>query len=208
MHELVAVAVAFLSGSIPFGFLLARLATGVDLRRSGSGNIGATNALRTAGWGIGLLTLLLDALKGVLGFVLAGVIVGEAEPVGLLQATLWAAPVFGHCYSPWLRFRGGKGVATAAGLLAYLDPRMLLAGLASFVALAVPTRYVSLGSVGSALFLAVAAPMVHGWSGASFGLIAIAALVVWRHRENLRRLLRGTERRFGARGGPTPASER
>jgi glycerol-3-phosphate acyltransferase PlsY len=198
-----AFAAGYLPGSIPFGLLLVRLARGTDLRAHGSGNIGATNALRTAGRGIGLATLALDVLKGVAGYFLA-LRVGRdlGAPWPLFWATL--APVAGHCFPVWLRFAGGKGVATALGVLAPAEPRVLGLAAVVFFALAVPTRRVSLGSIGAAVTAAVAAFTLPGPGprggldpGLAWGTLASTAIVVFRHRENIGRLLRGTEPPIG-----------
>jgi glycerol-3-phosphate acyltransferase PlsY len=193
----------YLPGSIPFGLLLVRAARGTDLRAHGSGNIGATNALRTAGRGIGIATLALDVLKGIIGYVVA-LRLGQAlgAPWPLFWATL--APVAGHCFPVWLRFAGGKGVATALGVLAVAEPRVLGLAVLVFFALAVPTRRVSLGSIGAAATAAVAAFTLSGPGpggglapGLAWGILASTAIVIFRHRTNIGRLLRGTEPPIG-----------
>jgi glycerol-3-phosphate acyltransferase PlsY len=199
MRELLSLCAAFLIGSIPFGLLLTRWRSGIDLRRVGSGNIGATNAMRASGVGVGISTLLLDALKGVAGLSLATWIL-QGWPHGWREAVLLAAPVLGHCFTPWLRFHGGKGVATAAGVLAWIDWRLLLAGVLAFAAIMATTRFVSLSSVGCALVVGSVAPLVHGWSGLTCGVLGTVTVVVWRHRENIVRLLRGSEPRVRGSG--------
>jgi glycerol-3-phosphate acyltransferase PlsY len=199
----------YLPGSIPFGLLLVRAARGTDLRAHGSGNIGATNALRTAGRGVGTATLALDVLKGAAGYLLA-LRVGQAlgAPWPLFWATL--APVAGHCFPVWLRFAGGKGVATALGVLALAEPRVLGLAALVFFALAVPTRRVSLGSIGAAATAAGAAFMLSGPDprggldpGLAWGILGSTAIVIVRHRSNIGRLLRGTEPPIGRKAeGP------
>lgn len=199
----------YLPGSIPFGLLLVRAARGTDLRAHGSGNIGATNALRTAGRGIGLATLALDVLKGAAGYYLA-LRVGQA--LGAPWPQFWAtlAPVLGHCFPLWLRFVGGKGVATALGVLALAEPRVLGLAALVFFALALPTRRVSLGSLGAAAAAALAAFSLPGPGpgggldpGLAYGILAATAVVVFRHRTNVGRLLRGTEPPLGRKAeGP------
>ncbi|MBP7147181.1 MAG: glycerol-3-phosphate 1-O-acyltransferase PlsY [Acidobacteria bacterium] len=212
MRELLALAAGYLCGTIPFGLLLVRLFRNTDLRTVGSGNIGATNALRFGGRWLGVATLVLDALKGAGGYLLARWLWPDAASAAAWHGALALAPVLGHCFPPWLGFRGGKGVATALGVLAVVDPRLLAVGAAVFLALALATRWVALGSVGAALAVAVAgfalpprdAPPA---GGAVFPLacgIAVAAVVVIaRHHTNIARLLRGTEPKLGA-GARTP----
>ncbi|MGH9480745.1 MAG: glycerol-3-phosphate 1-O-acyltransferase PlsY [Terriglobales bacterium] len=191
---------AFLIGSIPFGYLLYRVATGQDIRRAGSGNIGATNVMRSAGAKLGVLTLLLDAGKGYVALWL-----GERWAHG--HAAVLAAMLFlvilGHLYSPWLRFRGGKGVATALGSFLALTPGPLLGALAVFVLVLLAWRYVSLASIAAcaALPLLLLIPLRQGGLApvTEAAAVAVAALIVVRHRTNLGRLRRGTEAKLGAR---------
>ena len=189
---------AFLLGSIPFGFLAGKL-RGVDLREQGSRNIGATNTLRVLGKGPGITVLVLDALKGYLPVVLAK---GMGLPSAWVVGVGFCA-VLGHIYSPFVRFKGGKGVATSLGVLIGLSP--LVAGL-SFIAFLLPvltTRWISLGSIVGAITQAVLFVLLppQYLSGDPlpyrlFGVI-VAAFVILRHRENIRRILAGTESRFG-----------
>ncbi|MFN7965221.1 MAG: glycerol-3-phosphate 1-O-acyltransferase PlsY [Acidobacteriota bacterium] len=204
MRELQSIAIAFLMGSIPFGLLLTRWQSGIDIRNVGSGNIGATNAMRAGGAAVGIATLILDGLKGVAGLSMAAWLL-NGWPHGWREALLIAAPVLGHCFTPWLGFRGGKGVATAAGVLAWVDWRLLLAGLVAFAAIVVTTRFVSLSSIGCAAMVGAVAPLVHGWTGLTSGVEAVVVVVVWRHRENIGRLLRGTEPRTRERRRPATA---
>lgn len=229
---------AFLLGSIPFGLLIAR-SRGIDIRQHGSGNIGATNVLRVMGWKAGLPCLLLDALKGFLPVVAALSLAriagrdGTLE-IGLLRAWSLEVPadhafqaqllhvatglmaILGHNYSPWVGFKGGKGIATSAGVLLALFPFfgvMLL--LVVWALLFLTTRYVSVASMGAALSLPLlthlgarfhhvgndpAAPTLWQagtWNKPLFALtVAIAVMAVWKHRGNIRRLVDGTENRF------------
>jgi glycerol-3-phosphate acyltransferase PlsY len=172
----------------------------MDVRRVGSGNVGATNVLRTAGKGAGLAALALDAAKGVVA-VLIAVRLG-LQPVWVGAAAV--AVVLGHVFPVFLGFRGGKGVATAAGALGTLAPWALLAALVVFAAVVAVTRYVSLGSICAVFVFPLALWLANraGWPAVTANAIvgaaaAVAALIVIKHRSNLRRLLAGTERRIG-----------
>jgi glycerol-3-phosphate acyltransferase PlsY len=185
---------AYLLGSIPFSFLVARAFGVEDVRQVGSGNVGATNVLRSAGKAAGGLALLLDAAKGAAASGFAVYFAPEKPAVAALAAV---AAVLGHMYPVWLRFQGGKGVATGFGAFAPLAPKASLAATVLFLLTLAATRYVSLGSIVGAVSLAAlafvlgASPFVAG--AATF----TAALVVLRHRSNLQRLWRGSERRAG-----------
>ena len=195
---------AFLSGSIPFGLLLVKLAGKGDVRTQGSGNIGATNVARTGGKGLGVLVLLLDVLKGYLPVFLA-LRWGHGPEMAALLAL---AAVAGHVFTPWLRFRGGKGVATALGTVLAAAPWMALLPLALFVAAMWLTRQVSLGSILACVAVPAELALVQ-WTATLWGpwgwtqtwtLVAwtlLALLVIWRHKDNIARLQAGTERRFG-----------
>jgi glycerol-3-phosphate acyltransferase PlsY len=194
MEELAAVAFGYLLGSVPFAYLLARR-RGIDLRRVGSGNVGATNVLRTSGVAQGVLAMVLDAGKGALAVVVAGAL--ATGPATAVAAGL--ASVIGHIYPVWLRFRGGKGVATAAGVFAVLAPMAL--GVASVVFLFAvwTTRYISVGSMAGAVALAVAAAGTDVPAAVAVGGAVAALIIIHRHRGNLARLMSGTERRVGQR---------
>jgi len=187
------VLLGYLIGSLPLGLLLARAWSGIDPRREGSGNPGATNVYRTAGWGLGLSVMALDMAKGS-GAVLLASRSGGAEAVTVAAGV---AAVVGHAFPVWLRGRGGKGVATACGVFSVLAPLATVVAAAGFVLVIAATRLVSAGSLVATLTL----PPVAAWSGAPDAVVAGAAvtavLVVWRHRGNLQRLRRGTERRLG-----------
>lgn len=192
----------YVCGSLPWGLWLGRALRGVDVRTLGSGNLGATNVYRELGPGIGVATLLLDVVKGVLPVaVVPGLAFAAAFPGGREWCTITVgfAAVAGHVWTFLAGFRGGKGVATTAGVLLALAPKAFAAFAVVFALALASTRYVSLGSVlGSVAFtLALAAWTPGGVRSPRFALGALlAAVVVLRHRENLQRLVRGTERRF------------
>jgi acyl phosphate:glycerol-3-phosphate acyltransferase len=185
---------SYLLGSIPFSFLVARL-RGVDVRTVGSGNVGATNVMRSAGRAAGIAAFLLDAGKGAA----AAWIARRLAPGHTLASLAAMAAIVGHMYPVWLRFRGGKGVATGAGAFLPLAPLATASGLAAFAVTAIATRYVSVGSMTGAVVLAASAAALGApvpvWGAAA----AMAALIVWKHRANLRRLADGTESRMGSR---------
>lgn len=188
-------AVSYLLGSIPFGYLLVRGFHGADVRETGSGNIGATNVSRTSP-ALGAATLLLDALKG-LGAVLIARYVshGDEKLVGL--AALFA--ILGHMFPVWLRFRGGKGVATGIGAFVFLTPKAVLIGVAIFVAIFLIFRYVSLASIAMFAALPMAAK-AHGVAPPVFIFLASATvLIVLKHHQNIQRLWNGSESRWGRR---------
>jgi glycerol-3-phosphate acyltransferase PlsY len=187
-------AVAYLIGSIPFSFLVARAFGVHDVRQVGSGNVGATNVLRSAGKAAGALALVLDVGKGAAASALAGRLApGEAA----LPAAAAVAAVVGHMFPVWLRFQGGKGVATGLGAFAPLAPVAALGATFVFAVVALATRFVSLGSVAGAVVLLGLALGLRGPDPVSAAAAVSAALVVVRHRSNLRRILGGTERRVG-----------
>lgn len=201
---LISIPLAYLLGSIPFGYLLVRIFRKQDIRTTGSGNIGATNVARSGAKGLGILTLVLDALKGFVAVVIAQHI---AAPYGFPQAYDIAvaaalAAVIGHCFPVWLAFRGGKGVATALGVFFALVPlTTVLYLLAVFLVIVLITRYVSLASiVAAALFPLFALPHAPAKTPILIaGYILIPLIVIAKHHQNIRRLLRGTENRFGSR---------
>ena len=183
----------FALGAIPFAWILGRLG-GLDLRRVGSGNIGATNLSRSMGYRIGLVAFLLDGAKGA-----TAVLVARRFAPGAESAPLWAGgmAVAGHMFTPFLRFRGGKGVATGAGVFAVLAPASLLFAFGVFVLTLAIGRMVSLASV----LASMALPLAQLALGASTGIVLltslVGALVIARHRANLARILQGTESRIG-----------
>jgi glycerol-3-phosphate acyltransferase PlsY len=186
---------SYLIGAIPVGFLVARAAGGFDIRGKGSGNIGATNVLRTLGPVPAVLTLLGDVIKGYLAVRVAEVL--GPEPAWGAAGALLA--VVGNCWPVFLRFRGGKGMATALGAFLALVPKAVLPAAVLFIAILAISRYVSLASIAAVLVLPVGA-FVLSYPRASTGAAALAALVIlWRHRENIRRLAGGKENRLGGR---------
>jgi len=187
--------VVYLIGSIPVGFLVARAAGGFDIRGKGSGNIGATNVLRTLGPVPAVLTLLGDVAKGYLA-VRAAEVLGP-EPVWGAAGALLA--IVGNCWPVFLRFKGGKGVATALGAFLALTPRAILLAAGVWIVIAAAFRYVSLASILGCVGLALGA-WLFGYAPMYAGAAAcVAGLIVWRHHENVKRLLSGTERRLGER---------
>lgn len=185
------------------GYLVARV-RGVDLQRQGSGNIGATNVLRTAGWAPAIATLAGDIVKGYVGVWVGG---HAGQPWVALTVVL---VVVGNCWSVFLGGKGGKGVATGLGAFLRLAPWALIPAVLVWLALVLSFRYVSLASICAVLGLPVAI-LALGYPGPAVAAgAAVAVIVVWRHRENIRRLLAGTERRFGEKDEPrkTPAGPR
>ena len=180
--------VAYLLGSLPFGLWLAR-SEGVDLRATGSGNIGATNVLRTTGRLLAAVVLALDSGKGVLAVGLARLLSGETE----VMVGCAVAVVVGHMWPIWADFRGGKGVATAAGAWALLAPVAVAWSVVVFGSIVATTRYVSAASVAAAVMVPVVTVLLDGRPSTSIGAMALASLIVWRHRSNLSRLAHGTE---------------
>jgi glycerol-3-phosphate acyltransferase PlsY len=208
---------AYLLGSIPFGYVLVKLFRGEDVRSTGSGNIGATNVARTGSKGLAIATLALDALKGMLAVALAGVIAHSSynyglygfkvEPARLMSAAALAA-VLGHIAPIWLKFKGGKGVATALGVFLVLFPKAVLVSLAIFIVVVVATRYISLGSILGAISFPVAAYFLatKDWS-ALLPVIAISLIIVLKHHANIGRLIAGNEHRFGSPKPPAAENQ-
>lgn len=186
---LAALLVGYLAGSIPFGLLLTRLGGAGDIRTLGSGNIGATNVLRTGRRGLAAATLVLDLLKGVLPVWAAYRLAGPD-----LAVAAGAGAVLGHCFPVWLRFKGGKGVATAGGVILALTPAVVLPALAVLAATFWLTRYVSLGSILAALATPLLAWLMGHVQAAELYLF-LAAVVIVQHRSNIARLISGTESR-------------
>jgi glycerol-3-phosphate acyltransferase PlsY len=189
---------AYLIGSIPFGILLAKMFGGVDVRKAGSGNIGATNVARVAGPLPGILTLVLDALKGVAAVWLAARFANDSA---MWMTLAGLSALIGHCFPVWLRFHGGKGVATAAGMFLALCWPAALGAIGVFILVVLFSRFVSLGSVAAAAAMPLliyllwaphhAPPLV-----VTFGAFAAAMLVVYKHDANIQRLVEGREPRF------------
>lgn len=189
-----ALLIGYLLGSIPFGIILTRLTGAGNLREIGSGNIGATNVLRTGRKGLAAATLLLDLAKGA-----AAVLIGEAigPGLGLLGAV---GAFFGHCYPVWLGFRGGKGVATTMGIVTALHPPLGLVYAVFWLGLLALTRISSLAGLAAAIAMPVAAPVLGRYDLMPL-LLAIALMIVWLHRANIARLVRGREPRIGMSRG-------
>jgi glycerol-3-phosphate acyltransferase PlsY len=203
--HIVIAAAAYLLGSIPTGYVLIRIFRRQDIRSMGSGNIGATNVLRAGGKGLGAATFLLDMMKGCcavwLGGALGGWLMpGSGDPRNA-QALAALFAVLGHIFTCWLRFRGGKGVATGFGVFLAASPWAALAAIGVFAVIFALTRYVSVGSIaGSASFLVFAWFFPPGPHPPFFFAVEcmVALLIVVKHHQNIRRLLAGTESRFGA----------
>ncbi|WP_380928066.1 glycerol-3-phosphate 1-O-acyltransferase PlsY [Sphingomonas arantia] len=181
---------AYLLGAVPFGILLTRMTGAGDLRTIGSGNIGATNVLRTGRKGLAAATLLLDAAKGAVAVLVAGAI----DPV--LMPVAGAAAFFGHCYPVWLRFRGGKGVATLLGIALALHWPTGLIFAAVWIAAMAATRYSSVGGIAAAIATPVSTAFFQRFDLVPL-FLALALIVLWKHRGNLERLMDGTEPRIG-----------
>ena len=203
---IIAAVAAYLIGSIPFGYILVRLFKKQDIRTTGSGNIGATNVARTAP-ALGIATLALDALKGFVlvwfldRYILVHYQVAVLSRILLLSLVALFA-VLGHMFPVWLKFRGGKGVATAAGVFLALSPRAIGLSLLVFLVVFIVTRYVSLGSMLAAasfpVFAYIFERSAHWDNGVLLGTsILISLLIILKHHENLRRLAKGTESKFG-----------
>jgi len=197
MMGLIAVLVAILVGGIPFGLIIVKLKTGADVRESGSGNIGATNVLRTSGTAAGLITLLLDAAKGLFAVWLADTL--THGDVRWMSAAALAA-LLGHAFSPYLKFKGGKAVATFLGAFGYLTPIPVLIVTLIFILVVAMTRYLSLGSItGAALFPFACFLILHPDWPVLAAALGAAVLILWRHSGNIERIRAGNERvlRFG-----------
>ncbi|MFN2499505.1 MAG: glycerol-3-phosphate 1-O-acyltransferase PlsY [Pyrinomonadaceae bacterium] len=205
MKNFLIIVVAYLLGSIPFGYLIVRTTRGADVRETGSGGTGATNVSRSAGKFAGVLTLLLDALKGAAAIAVARLLLGVSAFSA--NASWWiavaaVAVLIGHIFPMWLGFRGGKGVATGVGVFLILSPLSVVAAAIVFFVIVLLTRYVSLGSI----VAAIAVPIVilidnsftpdRDFQPVLFAAIACAALIVFAHRANIGRLFRGTESKF------------
>ena len=197
---------AYCLGSIPFGVLLAKLFGGADVRTIGSGNIGATNVARAAGPLAGILTLLLDAAKGAASVWLAARFSNDSAAWITLAGL---AALVGHCFPVWLRFRGGKGVATAAGVFAVLCPYALAAALVLFILVFAFWRYVSLASISAAAAMPLLVYLLWAPGHApplivTFGTLVAALLIIFKHDANIQRLVQGQESKFSLGGKKAP----
>jgi glycerol-3-phosphate acyltransferase PlsY len=199
---LIVVSGSYLLGSIPFGFLLVWLVRKEDIRTTGSGNIGATNVLRSGAKKLGVLTFILDGAKGYAAVMVAELLARGKEPTSLRHLAITAGlfVILGHMFPVWLHFKGGKGVATAFGVFVALCLPAALSALALWGAVVALTRYVSLASILAAVVL----PFLTLWLSPRYGYVSGAAMfaccwiVIVKHRANIVRLMRGTEHRFGA----------
>lgn len=197
----------YLLGSIPFGYLLVKIFRGTDIRETGSGNIGATNVARSSP-ALGLLTLLLDATKGFLAVISASALAPGITLPYLYSAMALTAlcALLGHMFPVWLKFRGGKGVATGVGAFVAIVPKAVLIAICVFAALVALFRYVSLGSIVAAVALPIFIFLFYVQSGVPMlSVLAAAAaaclLIIAKHHQNISRLLAGTEHRFSLRRG-------
>jgi acyl phosphate:glycerol-3-phosphate acyltransferase len=200
---LIVAGVAYLLGSIPFGFLLVLLVNKEDIRAKGSGNIGATNVLRSGAKGLGILTFVLDGSKGYAAVIVAEILGRNHGLATVHNLTILAGlfAILGHMFPVWLRFKGGKGVATAFGVFLALCWLAALSALGLWIAILVLTRYVSLGSILAAVVL----PFLTVWlSPGRYGYVSGTVvfvccwMVILKHRQNIQRLMKGTELRFGS----------
>lgn len=209
---LVAAVAAYIIGATPFGYLAGRM-RGVDIREHGSGNVGATNVIRVLGKGIGLPVFALDVVKGWLPVMLARWVL-ERQGIPSVWPEIAAAvgAVLGHNFTFWLRFKGGKGIATSAGGFLALVPIPLVVAIIVWALLFLTTRYVAVGSIGAAIAVPASAAVLHAWRGEpALPLVGFATVVgllaIWRHRSNIRRLLKGTENRFTRKKSTAPPAE-
>jgi glycerol-3-phosphate acyltransferase PlsY len=209
LASLLVIVLAYLLGSVPVGYLLVRIFLKQDVRSVGSGNIGATNVLRSGGKGLGAATFLLDVVKGCSAVYiggLLGVLLAPDTQLRNMQALAALFAVLGHVFPIWLRFKGGKGVATGFGVFLVAAPTAALAAIAVFILILLLTRYVSLASIlGAASFPLFAWMLVHGDRPPFFIAVqfAVSLIIIAKHHQNIRRLLAGTESRFGARSART-----
>lgn len=203
LNETISLILAYLLGSIPFGYLLVKFASGADIREIGSGGTGATNVSRKAGKAAGIVTLALDALKGAAAVFVARWLTGEAGTSWVVAGAA-ALAVIGHCYPVWLKFKAGKGVATGLGVFLAVAPWATLAALAVFIIVVWRTRYVSLGSIIAAAFLPLWILLNHIWiapvsdfAPIMAALCAVSGVIIFKHSENIKRLMAGEENKFG-----------
>jgi glycerol-3-phosphate acyltransferase PlsY len=194
---------AYLLGSIPFGYLIVKLRSGADIRQTGSGGTGATNVSRKAGKAAGIVTLALDALKGAAAVLVARWLTGEAGTSWVVAGAA-ALAVVGHCFPVWLKFKAGKGVATGLGVFLAIVPWAVLAAAAVFIVIVWRTRYVSLGSIIAAAFMPLWVLLMSLWiepvsdfAPIMAALCAVAVVIIFKHSENIKRLMAGEENKFG-----------
>jgi acyl phosphate:glycerol-3-phosphate acyltransferase len=195
---------AYLLGSIPFGYLIVRLISGADIRETGSGATGATNVMRKSGKAAGIVTLVLDAAKGFIAVLIARSLASGDQDVQIIAAASAVFAVFGHCFPVWLKFRAGKGVATGLGVFLAIVPWSVLAAAVVFVLIVWRTRYVSLGSIAAAICVPLwtaiqhlALSPVRNFDQVMIALCLVSGLIIWKHSENIKRLIAGTENKLG-----------
>ncbi|MGH9767748.1 MAG: glycerol-3-phosphate 1-O-acyltransferase PlsY [Blastocatellia bacterium] len=203
LPEVASLMIAYLLGSIPFGYLIVKLRSGADIREAGSGGTGATNVSRKAGKVAGVVTLALDALKGAAAVLVARWLTGDAGTSWVVAAAAVLA-VIGHCFPVWLKFKAGKGVATGLGVFLAIVPWAVLAALAVFIVVVWRTRYVSLGSILAAAFIPLWVLLIHVWiepvsdfEPIMAALCGVSAVIIFKHSENIGRLMAGKENKFG-----------
>jgi glycerol-3-phosphate acyltransferase PlsY len=210
LRALIAVLIGYLLGSIPFGYLIVRATANADVRETGSGGTGATNVTRRAGKSAGILTLVLDVLKGAAAVAIARKVLGlpffaEAAPEHYywIMAGAGVAAIVGHCFPVWLKFRGGKGVATGVGVFLMLAPAAVAGVGLIFIVMVWLTRYVSLGSIIAAALLPVLILVLHsfikpvsGFQEVLTAAVAGSLIIIFMHRANIARLINGTESKF------------
>jgi acyl phosphate:glycerol-3-phosphate acyltransferase len=187
-----AILIGYLIGSLPIGYLVTQGTRGIDLRRAGSGNVGAANVYRTSGLGIAIGVMLADAGKGA-----AAVLLGSAAAGSIAPMAAGVAAVVGHVYPVWLGFRGGKGVATASGVFSVLSPLPTAIAAVAFVLTVYRSRFVSLGSIVATLVLPIVEWLTPGPQAVDIGATIVAAVILFRHRGNMARLWSRTERALG-----------
>ncbi len=201
----IALILAYLLGSIPFGHIIVKLRTGKDVRESGSGATGATNVLRTAGKALGILTFALDIVKGVAAVLLVRWLtnVGMSDTTWVVAGAAILA-IIGHIFPVWLGFKAGKGVATGLGVFLAISPISALCAFAIFIGIVAKTRYISLGSIIGTVIMIPLILLWNGWVWPSLylpqmlvAIAVIAAVIVFKHSDNLKRLMAGTENKFG-----------
>ncbi len=206
LNTSIAVIIAYLLGSIPTGYLFGKIFKKIDIRQHGSGNMGATNALRILGPGIGITVLLIDMFKGFFAvligkFLIFSVVIPQIQVLEYMVVLVALAAIFGHIFTIFLGFKGGKGVATAAGVFAAMIPFPLMFGLMTFIIIVVLTRYVSLGSIMAALILLFAQFMFYintssGELPKLLLVILIVVFIIYKHKANIVRLVKGTENKI------------
>jgi acyl phosphate:glycerol-3-phosphate acyltransferase len=195
--------IAYILGSIPFGYLIVRLKSGADIRETGSGATGATNVMRKSGKAAGIVTLVLDAAKGFIAVSIARWLTSGDPESEVIAAAAAVFAVVGHCFPVWLKFRAGKGVATGLGVFLAIVPWSVLAGSIVFVLTVWRTRYVSLGSIAAAICVPLWSMIQHmaispieGFGQVMLALCAVSGLIIWKHSENIKRLFAGTENKI------------